>query len=115
MHYTNVRSISPVVDKTAGKSYTRIFGTAIARLFGCRHRKLSRPFTGGEQTYIACLTCGMRRAFDPEMWTPYGSFYAEKTREDFPKAAACLRERRRVVQSGRQVHWLNTPPSGLGV
>ena len=114
MEYTRVLSISPVVGKTAGKSYARIFDAAIVRLFGCRHRKLSRPFTGKRQTYIACLTCGMRRAFDPEKWTPYGSFYAETIRDEFP-AAACPGIRRRVVQPGRQVHWLNTPPSGLGV
>ena len=88
MEYTSVLSISPVVGKTAGKSYTRIFDAAVVRLFGCRHRKLSRPFTGERQTYIACLTCGMRRAFDPEKWTPYGSFYAERICDDFP-AAAC--------------------------
>ena len=114
MEYTSVLSISPVVGKTAGKSYARIFDAAIVRLFGCRHRKLSRPFTRGRQTYIACLTCGMRRAFDPEEWTPYGSFYADKIRDDF-SAAASPGIRRRVVQPGRQVHWLNTPPSGLGV
>jgi len=52
-------------------------GDIINRLFGCRHRALSRPFTHDRQTYLSCLDCGMRRDFDLENWKPRGAFYAE--------------------------------------
>jgi DNA-directed RNA polymerase subunit RPC12/RpoP len=39
-------------------------------LFGCRHRRLSRPVTptkqsgDARQTYVVCLDCGKRLAYD---------------------------------------------------
>ena len=39
-------------------------------LFGCRHRRLSRPVTpakqpgGAHETYVVCLDCGKRLAYD---------------------------------------------------
>jgi hypothetical protein len=39
-------------------------------LFGCRHRRLSRPVTptkqsgGARETYVVCLDCGKRLAYD---------------------------------------------------
>jgi hypothetical protein len=40
-------------------------------LFGCPHRRLSRPLTtadpgGPRQTYVVCLDCGKRLAYDLE-------------------------------------------------
>jgi hypothetical protein len=40
-------------------------------LFGCPHRCLTRPMTttergGPRQTYVVCLDCGRRLAYDPE-------------------------------------------------
>jgi hypothetical protein len=40
-------------------------------LFGCAHRRLSRPMTTAEpgrprQTYVVCLDCGTRLAYDLE-------------------------------------------------
>jgi hypothetical protein len=55
-----------------------IFGKRIgflAKLFGCRHRDLSRPFTYGRQSYRACLRCGARRNFNTETLTSSGAFY----------------------------------------
>ena len=39
-------------------------------LFGCRHRRLSRPLTpevergSARRTYVVCLDCGTRLAYD---------------------------------------------------
>lgn len=48
---------------------------AAAAIYQCRHRKLSRPFTAGGETYRACLNCGARRRFDPAAWKMSGPFY----------------------------------------
>jgi len=53
------------------------FGRALARLFGCWHRNLSRPFTRGRETHVVCLRCGMKRNFDLQTWSAHGPFYAE--------------------------------------
>ncbi len=49
---------------------------AVTRFTGCWHRKLSRPFTHGTQTYRVCLRCGMHRKFDLHTWKSTGRFYA---------------------------------------
>jgi hypothetical protein len=62
---------------TPGRSDDGIFESISRRLFGCRHSKLSRPFTGAGQTYVVCLYCGMRRRFSLTQWRAEGEFYAE--------------------------------------
>ena len=48
----------------------RAAGKLVGLLFGCRHRRLSRPLSTparkGEpgQTYVVCLDCGKRLAYD---------------------------------------------------
>jgi DNA-directed RNA polymerase subunit RPC12/RpoP len=32
-------------------------------LFGCKHRRLSRPFTLSGKTYEVCLTCGRKFSY----------------------------------------------------
>jgi hypothetical protein len=50
-------------------------GVAVASLFGCWHRQLSRPFTRDGETYRACLACGARRRFDTGRWETVGGYY----------------------------------------
>jgi hypothetical protein len=43
----------------------------LALLPGCRHRRLTRPFTlpnaqGDIETYMTCLDCTRKLTFDPE-------------------------------------------------
>lgn len=45
------------------------------RVFGCRHREMSRPFSSDGQTYRACLSCGARRDFHIGRWEMRGDFY----------------------------------------
>ncbi|MFN2411981.1 MAG: hypothetical protein ABR535_02850 [Pyrinomonadaceae bacterium] len=47
----------------------------IAKLFGCRHNVLSRPFHDRTVSYRACLECGARRRFDTENFKTVGGFY----------------------------------------
>jgi len=46
------------------------------RLSSCWHLELSRPFTRGQETYRACLRCGMHRRFDIKTWKSSGRFYS---------------------------------------
>ena len=45
------------------------------RLFGCWHRRMSLPFTRGNETYRTCVDCGARRRFDLEQWNMVGGYY----------------------------------------
>ena len=47
----------------------------LTRLFGCRHRNMSPPFTGGEETYRTCMQCGARRLFNVERGRMTGAYY----------------------------------------
>lgn len=53
----------------------------LSLLFGCRHRPITRPLTAvhppgtpAGETYVVCLECGKRFAYDLEkmriQWTP---------------------------------------------
>ena len=46
-----------------------------ARIFGCWHLNMSRPFSRGNESYRTCVACGARRRFDLERWELVGSFY----------------------------------------
>lgn len=50
----------------------------VGKLFGCWHKRLSRPFTQGtgrKVSYRACLECGARRKFDTDSFKTSGPFY----------------------------------------
>ena len=51
---------------------------ATARIFGCWHVQLSRPFSRGSETYRTCVACGARRRFDLDQRKMVGSFYYPK-------------------------------------
>ncbi len=67
---------------------------AAARVFGCWHREMSRPFTLGGQSYRACLDCGARRAFDTVNWKMVGAYYygspAENQRPSLMRTASLV-------------------------
>ncbi len=56
-------------------SQTAVPNSWLTRLFGCRHRNMSPPFTGGEETYRSCMNCGARRLFNVERGRMTGSYY----------------------------------------
>lgn len=47
----------------------------IAKLFGCWHENISRPFVQDKTSYRACLNCGARKQFNPETLETHGNFY----------------------------------------
>jgi hypothetical protein len=47
----------------------------LTRLFGCRHRHMSPPFTGGQETYRSCMSCGARRSFNVGRGRMTGAYY----------------------------------------
>ena len=61
--------------RTDSPSHTAIPNGWLTRLFGCRHRNMCPPFTGGEETYRSCMRCGARRLFDVERGRMTGAYY----------------------------------------
>lgn len=56
----------------------RVFGKKVgfvAKLFGCWHEDVGRPFTEGKTAYRACVSCGARKQFDPKTLKTHGKFY----------------------------------------
>ena len=47
----------------------------LGKIFGCRHRNLSRPFNDKTSCYRVCLECGARRMFDTKSFLTLGNFY----------------------------------------
>lgn len=67
-----------VKKQTKSNVDRRVFGSKvgfIAKLFGCWHEDISRPFVEGKTAYRACLKCGARKQFDPKNLKTFGSFY----------------------------------------
>lgn len=56
----------------------QVFGAKVgifAKIFGCVHTNISRPFTFRGTSYRTCLGCGARKQFDSETLQTFGSFY----------------------------------------
>ena len=65
-----------VSEKT--KLTDEVFGKRVgllARMFGCYHRRMSRPVTTGNLTYQYCPACGIRRKYDAVTFTPERELY----------------------------------------
>jgi hypothetical protein len=56
-------------------SVTGKIGDLMARVFGCWHVDLSRPFSQGGRAYRKCLNCGAQRQFNLASWKMQGKFY----------------------------------------
>ena len=62
-----------VINRTRGS-----FGEKIgfmASVFGCWHKRLTRPFTEKRVSYRACVDCGARKKFNTEEFRTVGPFY----------------------------------------
>ena len=51
----------------------------VGKIFGCWHKRLTRPMTNERTTYQACLDCGARKNFNIETFRSSGSFYYPPT------------------------------------
>jgi len=67
------RIAASLVNRTRGS-----FGEKIgfmASIFGCWHKRLTRPISDRSGSYRACLECGARKKFDTEDFRTSGPFY----------------------------------------
>lgn len=72
-HLTIAKSTVAPKDHTC--SVSRRFSKLMARVFGCRHAQMSRPFSRDGRAYRSCLNCGAQRQFNTGRWETTGSFY----------------------------------------
>lgn len=50
-------------------------GAWLAKVFGCWHREMSRPFSRQGKAYRSCLHCGAQRQFNLGNWEMQGDYY----------------------------------------
>ena len=75
-----------------GSSLTGKIGNFVARVFGCWHAELSRPFSHEGRAYRSCLNCGAQRKFNLGNWEMQGSYYYNRpTTNHFRSLAAVKR------------------------
>jgi hypothetical protein len=55
--------------------FTAKISDLMARVFGCWHVQLSRPFSREGRAYRTCLSCGAQRQFNLGKWQMQGKFY----------------------------------------
>jgi hypothetical protein len=68
-------------------SVSRRLNTLVARVFGCRHADMSRPFSRDGRAYRSCLNCGAQRQFNLGNWKMQGGFYyGQPQHRDLPTA-----------------------------
>ena len=59
----------------ASSSLSGKLDSLMARVFGCRHTDMSRPFSRDGRSYRSCLNCGAQRQFNLGNWKMTGGFY----------------------------------------
>ena len=64
-------SVAPL----GSSSFSGRISNLMARVFGCRHAEMSRPFSRDGRAYRSCLNCGAQRQFHLGKWEMTGSFY----------------------------------------
>lgn len=62
-----------IINRTQGAFGAKI--GVFGKMFGCWHKRLSRPFTSVKESYRVCLECGARKHFDAENLKTFGSFH----------------------------------------
>jgi len=62
-----------LIDRTRGSFGGKI--GIVASVFGCWHKRLTRPISDKNNSYRACLECGARRKFDTYEFKTSGPFY----------------------------------------
>jgi hypothetical protein len=65
----------PSLEQGDGSFLVETVSGWLGRVFGCRHRTMSRPFSSDGQTYRSCVDCGARRSFSIGEWEMRGGFY----------------------------------------
>lgn len=66
---------NPSVGQINSSSLTARIGDLVARVFGCWHTQMSRPFSNQGHAYRVCLNCGAQRRFNLGNWEMQGEYY----------------------------------------
>jgi hypothetical protein len=69
---------TPNVGHVHASSLTGKIGELMARVFGCWHLEMSRPFSHNGQAYRVCVDCGAQRKFNLGNWEMQGEFYYQR-------------------------------------
>ena len=62
-----------LINRTRGSFGEKI--GLVASVFGCWHKRLTRPISDKNMSYRACLDCGARKKFNAEEFRTTGPFY----------------------------------------
>ena len=76
-------------------------GKLVARLFGCRHKEMSRPFSHQGQSYRTCVECGASRRFNLGRWETHGDFFYRMPTSHQLRAISATRKLNKAVGKGR--------------
>lgn len=83
---------TPNVAQLDSTSVTGKIADWMARVFGCWHMEMSRPFSHQGQAYRVCLDCGAHRKFNLSNWKMQGEYYYQRaTTNRFESLAAVRR------------------------
>src|SRR5262245_38645342 len=69
---------TPNIGQVSTSSVGTRIGDWVARVFGCRHTEMSRPFSYQGHAYRVCLNCGAHRHFNLGNWRMHGDLYYER-------------------------------------
>jgi hypothetical protein len=78
MAYTHLDSAQELKEEDVFGDRVGIF----ARVFGCRHSRMSMPVTTANITYQYCASCGIRRKYDPLSFKPERTYYYPTNLQD---------------------------------
>ena len=62
-----------LINRTRGAFGEKI--GLMASMFGCWHKRLTRPISDKNSSYRACIDCGARKRFDTQDFRSLGPFY----------------------------------------
>jgi hypothetical protein len=66
---------NPQLGHISTASVMAKIGEWMARVFGCWHLEMSRPFSHQGHAYRTCLHCGAQRQFNLGNWEMQGNYY----------------------------------------
>jgi len=69
---------NPNIGHISESSFTAKVSDLMARVFGCWHMQMSRPFSHQGHAYRMCLSCGAQRQFNLGNWEMQGTYYYRK-------------------------------------
>jgi len=78
MHAGKITIAAPNIGQMNTSSSASRIGDWVARVFGCWHTEMSRPFSHQGRAYRVCLNCGAQRSFNLGNWRMDGNLYYER-------------------------------------